>query len=120
MMEVIHHFLVHADEDAPESLDVAGLLRKAVPLFDGGFTVGGMIGNGDAFVFRDAHGIRPAYYYMNEEIVVAASERSAIRTVFNVGENEVLELMPGMGIDCEIRRTVSCGANTGAQGTKGL
>jgi amidophosphoribosyltransferase len=98
MMEVIHHFLVQADENNPENLDVVGLLRKAVPLFDGGFTVGGLIGNGDAFVFRDANGIRPAYYYVNDEIVVAASERSAIRTVFNVGENEVLELMPGMGL----------------------
>lgn len=98
MMEVIHHFLVQADEAAPENLDVVGLLRKAVPLFDGGFTVGGLIGNGDAFVFRDANGIRPAYYYIDDEIIVAASERSAIRTVFNVGENEVLELMPGMGL----------------------
>jgi len=98
MMEVIHHFQVQADEAAPENLDVAGLLRKAVPLFDGGFTVGGLIGNGDGFVFRDANGIRPAYYYIDDEIVVAASERSAIRTVFNVGENEVLELMPGMGL----------------------
>ncbi len=98
MMEVIHHFLVKADETAPENLDVVSLLRKAVPLFDGGFTVGGLIGNGDAFVFRDANGIRPAYYYISDELVVAASERSAIRTVFNVGENEVLELMPGMGL----------------------
>ncbi len=98
MMEVIHHFLVRADEDSPGNLDVVGMLRKAVPLFDGGFTVGGLIGNGDSFVFRDAHGIRPAYYYMNEDVVVAASERSAIRTVFNVGENEVLELMPGKGL----------------------
>ena len=98
MMEVIHHFLVKGDEESPANLDLTGLLRKAVPLFDGGFTVGGLIGNGDAFVFRDANGIRPAYYYINKEIVVAASERSAIRTVFNVGENEVLELMPGMGL----------------------
>ncbi len=98
MMEVIHHFLVKADEHAPENLDVADLLRKAVPLFDGGFTVGGLIGNGDAFVFRDANGIRPAYYYISDELIVAASERSAIRTVFNVGENEVMELMPGMGL----------------------
>jgi amidophosphoribosyltransferase len=98
MMEVIHHFLVRADEAAPGNLDVAGLLKKAVPLFDGGFTVGGLIGNGDGFVFRDAHGIRPAYYYINEDVVVAASERAAIRTVFNVGENEVMELMPGKGL----------------------
>jgi amidophosphoribosyltransferase len=98
MMEVIHHFLVQADEASPGNLDVVGMLRKALPLFDGGFTVGGLIGNGDAFVFRDANGIRPAYYYLNDEVVVAASERSAIRTVFNVDENEVLELMPGKGL----------------------
>jgi amidophosphoribosyltransferase len=98
MMEVIHHFIVKADEISPGSLDVVSILQKAVPLFDGGFTVGGLLGNGDGFVFRDANGIRPAYYYINDEIVVAASERSAIRTVFNVGENEVLELMPGMGL----------------------
>jgi amidophosphoribosyltransferase len=98
MMEVIHHFLVKADEEAPGSLDVLTALRKAVPLFDGGFTVGGLLGNGDSFVFRDAHGIRPAYYYIDEDVVVAASERSAIRTVFNVGENEVQELMPGMTV----------------------
>ncbi|MFI5124883.1 MAG: amidophosphoribosyltransferase, partial [Chitinophagales bacterium] len=95
MMEVIHHFIVQADEETPEQLDVKKVLQKALPLFDGGFTVGGLIGNGDGFVFRDAHGIRPAYYYVSEDVIVAASERSAIRTVFNVGENEVLELMPG-------------------------
>ena len=69
--------------------------KKAAALFDGGFTVGGLIGNGSAFVLRDAHGIRPAYYYINDEVIVAASERAAIRTSFNVGENEVQELMPG-------------------------
>lgn len=98
MMEVIHHFMVKADEESPGSLDVLKILRKAVPMFDGGFTVGGLIGNGDSFIFRDANGIRPAYYYMDEDVIVAASERSAIRTVFNVGENEVQELMPGMGL----------------------
>ena len=96
MMEVIHHFLVKCDEESPGDVDVLGVLRKAVPLFDGGFTVGGLLGNGDSFVFRDANGIRPAYYYISEDVIVAASERSAIRTVFNVGENEVQELMPGM------------------------
>lgn len=98
MMEVIHHFMVQADEESPGSLDVLKVLRKAIPLFDGGFTVGGLIGNGDSFIFRDANGIRPAYYYMDDDVIVAASERSAIRTVFNVGENEVQELMPGMGL----------------------
>ena len=95
MMEVIHHYIVQADENKPEELDLKRVLKKALPLFDGGFTVGGLVGNGDGFVFRDAHGIRPAYYFANDEIIIAASERSAIRTVFNVGENEVLELMPG-------------------------
>jgi len=98
MMEVIHHFMMKADEECPSELDVAKLLRKSISLFDGGFTVGGLIGNGDSFVFRDAHGIRPAYYFINDEVVVAASERAAIRTVFNVGENEVKELMPGKGL----------------------
>lgn len=98
MMEVIHHFMVKADEESPGALDVAKVLSKSIALFDGGFTVGGLAGNGDSFVFRDAHGIRPAYYYISDEVIVAASERAAIRTVFNVGENEVKELMPGMGM----------------------
>lgn len=95
MMEVIHHFLSKADEADPQQTDIVKILKKALPLFDGGFHVGGMTGNGIGFVFRDAHGIRPSYYYINDEIVVAASERAAIRTSFNVGENEVKELMPG-------------------------
>ncbi len=95
MMEVLYHFLVKADEASPQSLDMLSVLKKTIPLFDGGFHVGGMTGNGIGFVFRDAHGIRPSYYYMNDDVVVAASERAAIRTTFNVGENEVQELMPG-------------------------
>ena len=98
MMEVIHHFLVKEDENKPNDADIRKVLKKAIPLFDGGFTIGGLIGNGQSFVMRDAHGIRPAYYYINNEFVVAASERAAIRTAFNVGENEVMELMPGNGI----------------------
>jgi amidophosphoribosyltransferase len=95
MMEVIHHFLVKEDDANPNAADITKVLKKAVPLFDGGFTIGGLIGNGNSFVMRDAHGIRPAYYYINDEVIVAASERAAIRTALNVGENEVLELMPG-------------------------
>ena len=67
-------------------------------VFDGGFHVGGMTGSGIGFVFRDAHGIRPSYYYINDEVVVAASERAAIRTAFNVTENQVKELMPGQAL----------------------
>ncbi|MGN6800516.1 MAG: amidophosphoribosyltransferase [Ginsengibacter sp.] len=95
MMEMIHHFLVKADEVSPDGTDVASILRKSVPFFDGGFTFGGLTGDGSAFVVRDAHGIRPCYYYVDDEVIVAASERAAIRTAFNVGENVVKELMPG-------------------------
>jgi amidophosphoribosyltransferase len=95
MMEVVHHFLVKADEANPGNMSVAEILKQAFCHFDGGYNVCGLIGNGDAFVIRDAHGIRPSYYYINDEVIVAASERAAIRTSFNVGENEVKELMPG-------------------------
>lgn len=98
MMDVVHHFLVKADEASPQGCDVAAVLQKAVPYFDGGFTFGGLTGNGSGFVVRDAHGIRPAYYYANDEVIVAASERAAIRTAFNVPENEVKELMPGTAL----------------------
>ncbi len=98
MMEVIYHFLVNEDEAHPEHTDIKKILKKALPLFDGGFHVGGVTGNGIGFVFRDAHGIRPSYYYYNDEVIVAASERAAIRTAFNVGENEVKELMPGQAM----------------------
>jgi len=98
MMEVIYHFLVNEDEAHPEQTDIRKILKRALPLFDGGFHVGGVTGNGVGFVFRDAHGIRPSYYYYDDEVIVAASERAAIRTTFNVGENEVKELMPGQAL----------------------
>ena len=95
MMEVIHHFLVKEETINPNAPNIVNVLKQAAPLFDGGFTIGGLIGNGYSFIMRDANGIRPAYYYIDGEVIVAASERAAIRTTFNVGENEVLELMPG-------------------------
>jgi amidophosphoribosyltransferase len=98
MMEVIYHFLIKADEASPQHLDIKSILKKALSLFDGGFHVAGMTGNGLGFVFRDANGIRPSYYFANDEVVVAASERAAIRTAFNLEENEVKELMPGTGL----------------------
>lgn len=98
MMEVLHHFLVNAEEALPGQSDLIGVLKKAVPLLDGGFNFCGITGNGHAFVMRDAHGIRPSYYYVNDDVIVAASERAAIRTAFNVGENEVQELMPGCAL----------------------
>jgi amidophosphoribosyltransferase len=98
MMDVIYHFLVKGDEASPEGLDIVRVLKKSVSLFDGGFTFGGLTGSGIGFAVRDAHGIRPCYYYINDEVIVAASERAAIRTTFNVGENEVQELMPGTAL----------------------
>jgi len=98
MMEVVHHFIVKADETNPGNMSVAEVLRQAFSQFDGGYNVSGLIGNGDAFVVRDAHGIRPSYYYITEDVIVAASERAAIRTTFHVGENDVKELMPGQAL----------------------
>lgn len=95
MMEVVHHFLVKEEEAHPGQMNIANVLKKSIKLFDGGFHVGGLLGNGDGFVMRDAHGIRPSYYYISDDVIVAASERAAIRTTFNVSEKEVLELMPG-------------------------
>ncbi|MDO9155326.1 MAG: amidophosphoribosyltransferase, partial [Sediminibacterium sp.] len=98
MMEVVHHYLVNEDEANPNNANIANVLKNATPIFDGGYTIGGLLGNGHSFIMRDAHGIRPAYYYINDEVIVAASERAAIRTTFNVGENEVQELMPGTAL----------------------
>ncbi|MEO8961970.1 MAG: amidophosphoribosyltransferase [Ginsengibacter sp.] len=98
MIDVIQHFLIKADETSPEEPDIEDVLKKSVPFFDGGFTFGGLTGNGSGFVVRDAHGIRPCYYYIDEEVIVAASERAAIRTAFNVAENQVKELMPGSAL----------------------
>jgi amidophosphoribosyltransferase len=95
MLEVIYHYQVKEDESNPGNLNVVNMLKNAFRHFDGGYHVCGLIGNGDSFLIRDAHAIRPAYYYINDELIVAASERAAIRTTFNVAENEVLELPAG-------------------------
>jgi amidophosphoribosyltransferase len=76
-------------------LDVNRILQRACRKFDGGFVMAGMMGHGDAFVLRDAAGIRPAFYYQDDEIVVAASERPAIQTALGVRWHEVQELQPG-------------------------
>ncbi len=107
MLEVIHHFLIKEDEKNPGQISIANVLKKAVPLFDGGFHFGGMTGSGESFLMRDAHGIRPSYYYVNDDVVVGASERAAIRTAFNLEENEVKELMPGCALIVKADGTVS-------------
>jgi amidophosphoribosyltransferase len=98
MLEVLHHFIIREDEKNPEHLDLVTVLRESASMFDGGYHVGGLLGNGDGFVMRDPHGIRPSYYYINDEIVVATSERPAIQTAFNVPFEEVKELGPGKAL----------------------
>ncbi len=81
-----------------QKLDVAKILRRASKGWDGGYAMAGMFGHGDAFVFRDPAGIRPAFYYADDEIVVVASERPVIQTVFNVEYDSVKELTPGSAL----------------------
>lgn len=81
-----------------EQLDVAKILKKSSKNWDGGYAMAGMIGHGDSFVLRDPAGIRPAYYYKDDEVVVVASERPVIQTVFNVDFEDVHELPPGNAI----------------------
>jgi amidophosphoribosyltransferase len=79
-------------------MDVAKILRKSAKTWDGGYTIAGILGHGDAFVMRDPVGIRPAYYFYNDEIVVAASERPAIQTAFNIPFDEIKEIQPGYAL----------------------
>ncbi len=79
-------------------LDIPRILRKASPMWDGGFVICGATGSGDMFVLRDNKGIRPAFYYADDEVIVVASERPVIQTVFNVRRAQVSELQPGMAL----------------------
>lgn len=78
-----------------ENLNMAKVLRKSAKNWDGGYAMAGLLGHGDAFVLRDPAGIRPAYYYQDDEVVVVASERPVIQTVFNVDFDDVKEVEPG-------------------------
>ncbi len=116
VMEKIGHFLDDAvskiykklkkegfnKEDASpkivELLSMKKVLRKASKKWDGGYTIAGLLGHGESFVFRDPAGIRPAYYYDDDEVLVVASERPAIQTVFNVNFEEIQELPPGCAL----------------------
>ncbi|WP_177730539.1 amidophosphoribosyltransferase [Flavobacterium inviolabile] len=81
-----------------ERLDIARILRRASKNWDGGYAMAGLLGHGDAFVTRDPAGIRPAFYYQDDEIVVVASERPVIQTVFNVPFEAIQEITPGHAI----------------------
>lgn len=87
-----------ASEIIASRLDVAKILKKAAKNWDGGYAMAGLIGHGDAFVLRDPAGIRPAYHYADDEIVVVASERPAIQTVFNVPFESIEEIEPGQAL----------------------
>lgn len=113
ILERIGHFLDRENEDKyryfkekgyskreitdllAQHIDLKEILSLSARRWDGGYVIGGMIGHGDAFVMRDPCGIRPAYYYIDDEVIVAASERAVIQTTFNVSYDNVLELTPG-------------------------
>lgn len=87
-----------ASPQIAERLNMKKVLRKASKKWDGGYTIAGLLGHGESFVFRDPAGIRPAYYYDDDEILVVASERPAIQTVFNVPFESIRELPPGCAL----------------------
>jgi amidophosphoribosyltransferase len=113
MLEKIGHFLDEENEELyrkfkqdgfkkreitiqiARNLNVQKILRRAAKTWDGGYVIAGMFGHGDAFVMRDPSGIRPAFYYRDEEVVVVTSERPVIQTAFNVSHEKVHELKPG-------------------------
>jgi amidophosphoribosyltransferase len=78
-----------------ERIDIEKILKKASEDWDGGYAMAGLFGHGDAFVLRDPSGIRPAYFYEDDEICVVASERPVIQTAFNIKDEDVKELSPG-------------------------
>jgi amidophosphoribosyltransferase len=90
-----------------ERLNISRILKRASKGWDGGYALAGMIGHGDAFVFRDPAGIRPAYFYEDDEVVVVASERPVIQTVFNVDFDKVQELKPGNALIIKKNGTVT-------------
>lgn len=90
-----------------ENLDIASFIRKSEKMWDGGYAICGILGHGDSFIFRDPKGIRPAFYYINDEIVVSASERPVIQTAMNVKEEEIHELQPGQAMIIKKNGTIS-------------
>ena len=116
VLEKIGHFLDEANQELfdqlkgdgldnqsiseriADALEVGPVLRRASADFDGGYVMCGLLGHGDAFVMRDPNGIRPAYWYEDDEVVVAASERPVIQTAFNVPANAIQEVTPGSAL----------------------
>lgn len=98
-------------------LDMGNVIAEPSPLWDGGYTICGTTGSGSSFILRDPKGIRPAFYYIDDEVIVVASERPVIQTVFNVTIDKVCELGPGCALlinqagEPEIRRILPEGEN---------
>ena len=98
-------------------IDLTNMLLPVAPNLDGGYAMCGVTGSGSAFVLRDPNGLRPAFYYVDDEVVVVASERPVIQTVFNVAINDVREIEPGTALfispsaEVETRRILAKGAN---------
>jgi amidophosphoribosyltransferase len=90
-----------------DNLDIAKILKRSAKNWDGGYAISGIVGNGDAFILRDPSGIRPAFYYQDDEIVVAASERPAIQTAFNIPFKDVKEILPGHALIVKKNGTVT-------------
>ncbi len=90
-----------------EHIDVASILRRSAKTWDGGYTISGILGHGDAFVMRDPAGIRPAFYYHDDEVVIVTSERPAIQTAFNVPLESVKEIKPGHALIVKRNGTVT-------------
>jgi len=78
-----------------DELDLARILRRSCRDFDGGYAMAGIVGNGSSFVVRDPSGIRPAFYYADDEVIVVASEKPAIKSAFNIDFNSIKEIQPG-------------------------
>ena len=98
---------VEITQKISNNLNIGNILRRSAKTWDGGYAISGIVGNGDAFILRDPSGIRPAYFYQDDEIVVAASERPAIQTAFNVPFNSVQEIKPGHALIVKKDGTVS-------------
>ncbi|MBC35263.1 MAG: amidophosphoribosyltransferase [Bacteroidetes bacterium] len=104
------HAKIDITDMIAQNLNVGNILTNASKRWDGGYVITGMIGHGDAFVMRDPSGIRPAFYYQDDEVVIAASERPVIQTAFNVPIEEIKELDPGTAMivkkNGEVQHTV--------------
>lgn len=90
-----------------KNIDVSTILTRSAKTWDGGYTIAGIFGHGDAFVMRDPAGIRPAFYYQDEEVLVVASERPVIQTAFNIPVDSVKEIKPGHALIAKKDGTVS-------------